>query len=62
MFDRVMVLDRQKGKVGFVSELRAAMLQCVWAVRWAGAHTLALSPPGTTSKQRNVDDPLNCVF
>lgn len=33
----------------------------VWAVQWASSHT-GEELPGTTSKQRNVDDPLNSMF
>lgn len=70
MFDNVMILDRQNGK-GAEWEGRVCFcvkraerndtLQYMWAVQWASAYT-GTELPGTTSKQRNVDDPLNCMF
>ena len=70
MFDNVMIIVRQNGKgaewegrVSFCVKTadRNNTLQCMWAVQWSSAHT-GTELPGTTSKQRNVDDQLNCMF
>lgn len=70
MFDNVTATGKQigeaaewEGEVCFSAKRaeRNDSLQCMWAVQWASVHT-GTELPGTTSKQSNVDDPLNCMF
>lgn len=66
----VVITDRQNGKGAelegrFCFSVKRAerndTLQYMWAVQWASAH-IGTELPGTTSKERIVDDPLNCMF